>query len=150
MRNVLIALAVGVLTSACGGDDGHDDHVDATAGGNTADAAPADALRGNIETRSLEFRAGKFIEVQFATGEGDMSIIRLDGQGADVTWNVHGHADGETQTFDEGVAPTVDATFVAPSTDSFWFLIGNSSAETINIDIEIELFGDGVVEEWFL
>lgn len=140
------------VVAACGDDgDGHDhDHDDPA--GDMADAAPdtADAtMSGVIESRTLTFAPGKFIEVQFRTSQGDRTLLRVTAPDL-VTWNVHGHAGGGTETFDEGEENPVDAEFIAPSTDSFWFLIGNATSAEFEADIEIEFFGDGEIEDWFL
>lgn len=146
IRLTALMLVFGVL-SAC--DDGNSMAEAADANPSIADGASADALPARevvTDTRTLE--PGEIVEAILAGGPGDSAEIHLEAPVLELDWNIHGHADGSTQTIHEQLNQmTVDYTF-APTAEADWYLLlRNSGTETMDVQLRIGLYGE-ITWEW--
>lgn len=141
-------LLVSGLLGACGGDsDATADVPDADPSVFDASAADAAAARETItDTRSLE--PGELVEGILAGGPNDSAVIVLEAPEMELDWNIHGHANGSTQTiYEELNQISVDYTF-EPTAEADWFLLlRNSGSTAMDVSVRIELYG-GMTWEW--
>jgi hypothetical protein len=135
----LIVLA---LLAACGDD------APATVDAQMVDVPVGATPRETImEVKPLA--VNEIVEAILHGGPGDYAHITMMAGGSPIDWNLHGHANGETQVVTEQLkAPAVDYVFV-PSAEADWFLlIRNKGTTDINVDLKIELFGQITWSGW--
>lgn len=127
MFSLLLALA------ACGDDGGQA----------TPDApqAPVDAAPRQVVSETKQLLVGEIAEAILAGGPGDTAVLTLTAPGV-FDWNIHGHANGSTQTVAEELGVmTVSYTF-APTAQADWYLlIRNRNTSPMSVDVRVELFG---------
>ena len=144
MLSIRMALALAVLASACGGDD---DPVAIDADVNAPDAGP-DALPepAHVEEMTFNLLGGRFVEAELNAGPGDAVHVILSAPRAEMAWNIHGHANGETQIIiEEDDVMMVDYWFW-PDSQALWYVMpGHSGSGTLDIEVRLELYGDA---EW--
>lgn len=137
MKYLLFLLAV----AACG-DDGAPQLPDAAAAADanlSVDAAPP--RQTIMETQSLV--PTELVEGIMTGGPNDLALIHLEAPMSELDWNIHGHANGATQTvYEELNKMTVDYAFV-PGAQSDWFLLlRNSGPTNMDIKVTVKLYGN--------
>jgi hypothetical protein len=132
MTRLALGLASLVFSlAACG--EGGQDVADAPTGG-----TPREVITDN---RSLV--PGMFAEGTLTGGPGDYAVIKLSAPIAQIDWNIHGHANNQTQTvYEELDVMAVEYTFQPTSATDWYLLVRNSSNGNLGVDIRVELFGD--------
>lgn len=139
----LIILALTTVLAACGADAG------------TPDATPADtsvspdaAPRAQVsDTRTLQ--PGQLAEGTWNAGPADRVVIRLAAPTADMDWNIHGHANGGTQTVAEDYKQTSATYEFVPSAQAeWWLLLRNSGTAPLTITVSMDLYGDAAWNGW--
>jgi hypothetical protein len=92
---------------------------------------------------------GELVEGIMTGGPGDYAIINLHAPTADMDWNIHGHANGDTQIVAEAfrVTELVDYVFVPPAEAKWYLLVRNSGSTDLTVDLKVDLFGD-MTWEW--
>ncbi len=138
------AIVVVLFAMAACGDDRGTGVVDADP---TVDAAPDAAPRDVVmETRPLQ--PGEIIEGIMTSGPGDAAHIVLHGQFPDVSFNIHGHANGNTQVvYEEFDKMDVSYLFEPTSQAKWYLLIRNDGTVAMTVDVKVEIYGD-MVWEW--
>lgn len=126
-----------VLAVAACGDDGGAGVADAS-----VDAAPDAAPREIVmETRPLQ--PGEIIEGLMTSGPGDAAHILLHGQFPNVSFNIHGHANGSTQiVHEEFDKQDVDYLFEPTSQAKWYLLVRNDGTIAMDVDVKVEIYGD--------
>ena len=136
-------LALLLVLAACGDD------APATVDARMVDVPPNVPPRETItETKPLV--VNEIVEAILHGGNpGDYAHITMTAGGLPIDWNLHGHANGETQVVTEAFkVPSVDYVFV-PTAEADWFLlIRNKGTTDINVDLKIELFGQITWSGW--
>lgn len=123
-----------LLLTACG-DDGGTATPDAAPG---PDAAPRQIV---METQALV--PGELAEGIMTGGPGDRAVIHLEAPAAELDWNIHGHANGETQIIDEALNQRVVDYVFEPTADADWYLLlRNSGPTAMDVTVRVELYGD--------
>lgn len=135
----LLAALVAGAVAGCG-NDGGDVAIDAAPsdGAPLIDAAPRQII---METQSLA--PGELAEAIFTGGPSDRATIHLAAPVSELDWNIHGHANGATQTiYEELNRLTVDYVFTPSAQADWWLLLRNSGPTAMTIDIRVELYDD--------
>jgi len=136
------ALCALLLAAACGDD-----------GNATIDARPVDTPPGAVprETvmENVPLVVNEIVEAILVGGPNDYAHITMSAGGAPIDWNLHGHANGETQVVVEELrAAGVDYVFI-PSAQADWYLLIRNKGQTdINIALKIDLFVDMTWSGW--
>jgi hypothetical protein len=135
LRVSLFATLTVTLSAACGGEH---DHTHATPDADTAlpDAAPM------VEEFTVTLEPGQLIEGILAGGPEDRAVIEATASSPTLDWNIHGHADGSTQTVVEELdVQQVSFEFV-PSAQADWYLLLRAGgAEALDVTVRLELHG---------
>ena len=102
---------------------------------------PAGAVLRETITESVPLVVNEIVEAILVGGEGDYAHIKMSAAGAPIDWNLHGHANGETQVvFEELRVPAVDYVF-APAAQADWYLLLRNKGQTdITVQLEIDLY----------
>ena len=138
------ALVLVLLSTAACGDDGGTAVVDADP---TVDVAP-DAAPREVVMESRPLQPGELIEGITTSGPGDAGHILLHGQFPEVSFNIHGHANGGTQVvYEEFEKMDVDYLFKPTSQAKWYLLIRNDGTVAMNVDVKVEIYGD-MAWEW--
>ena len=120
-------------------------------GGGTAapDASLADAAPRQVVTATRQLLVGELAEAILDGGPGDVAMISLSAPVANLDWNIHGHANGSTQTVVEELGVmTVRYTF-APTAQADWYLLlRNKDAAPMSVEVELALYGDMQWSGW--
>jgi hypothetical protein len=142
IRASLVVILV-AASSACGDDRGTG-IVDADPTIDVApDAPPRDVV---MQTRGLQ--PGELIEGIMTSGPGDAAHIVLHGQVPEVSFNIHGHANGGTQVvYEEFEKMDVDYTFKPTSQAKWYLLIRNDASVAMDVDVKVEIYGE-MTWEW--
>lgn len=92
---------------------------------------------------------GELVEGIMTTGPGDYAIINLRSATPDMDWNIHGHANGNTQIVDQAfkVTELVDYVFLPPADAKWYLLVRNSGSTDITVDLKVDLYG-ATTWEW--
>ncbi len=142
LRPRLAALAL-VWVSVMGGC-GDDDSV-----GLPVDAAPSDgippidAAPREVVTATQSLLPGELVEGVMTGGPSDHAVIRLIAPVMELDWNIHGHANGATQTvFEQLNQLTVDYGFTPTAQSDWWLLLRNSGPASMDVQVRIELHGN--------
>lgn len=140
------ALALVLLVAACGGDD--DGGNTGPADANTIDV-PGDAMPREVVTENVPLVVNEIVEAIMVGGPGDYARITASADGAPIDWNIHGHANGETQVVSEGFkVPNVDYLFI-PSAQADWYLLLRNKGQTdITIKLKVELYNSITWSGW--
>lgn len=138
MRSALPMLAT-VLLAACGDDGGGggiDTPVDAPS--EVPDAAPRQVV---METKPI--LVGQIIEGKLIGGRTDSAKLTFTAPVAKLDWNVHGHANGGTQTLQEGFdVMSVSYTLMPPAQADWFLLLRNRDSAPLSVEVKIELYGN--------
>lgn len=143
MKVALVLLAL----AACGDDDPTSSYPDAAKAADanlSLDAAPA---RETI-TATLPLQPGELAEGIMHGGSADTALIHLSAPNTMMDWNIHSHATGHAVTvYEELGKMTVDYPFTPPGSGDWYLLVRNSSGQSVNISVEVKLYG-GMTWEW--
>lgn len=132
-----------LLAVGCG-DDG---------GGTTVDAqpvdVPADAMPRQVVMENVPLVVTEIVEAIMVGGPGDYARIQMTAGGAPIDWNIHGHANGDTQVVKEELGvPNIDYLFL-PTADADWYLLIRNKGQTdITVQLKIELYGEMTWSGW--
>jgi hypothetical protein len=140
MRDVgLLSVAMLAATLvACGGDDG-DSNPDAASPG-----TPREVI-----TESKELLVGEIAEAILTGGPDDRAVISVTAPAAKLDWNIHGHANDETTTIEEGFdVMSVHYTLEPPAQADWYLLLRNRDTAPMTVQIEIGLYGDMQWSGW--
>ncbi|MCP4449034.1 MAG: hypothetical protein GY811_27420 [Myxococcales bacterium] len=140
-------LALGGLLSACDGGSSIADAPDADM--SIVDAGVADATPPReVITETITLEPGEIVEAVLAGDADDSAQIHLEAPVMELDWNIHGHADGATQTIYEELNQTqVDYTFTPPAEADWYLLLRNSGPDDMQVEVEVELYGE-MTWEW--
>jgi hypothetical protein len=107
------------------------------------DASPPDAAPRETIMEGVLLTPGELTEGIMTGGNGDLAVIHLAAPAAEIDWNIHGHANGNTQViYEEYDKSTVDYT-LAPAAQADWYLlIRNSGPTDMTIQIKVGLYGN--------
>jgi hypothetical protein len=151
LRLASVAAALGF--AACGGDN---PSVDAApipapdADPSAPDAAKPDAgtPREVIMETTPTLVPGELVEGIMTGGPNDFAVIYLTSP-TEIDWNIHGHANGGTQTLvaEFNVMTVVDHKFVPTDQADWYLLIRNSGATAVAVDVRVELY-EGMSWQW--
>jgi hypothetical protein len=141
---IRIGLVLVLLSVTACGDDGGTGVVDADPNVDVApDAPPREVV---METRPLQ--PGEFIEGIMTSGPGDAAHILLHGQFPTVSFNIHGHANGNTQVvYEEFDKQDVDYLFKPPSQSKWYLLVRNDGNVAMEVEVKVEIYGE-MIWEW--
>jgi hypothetical protein len=132
-------LVAGAL-AACG-DDGPPVAPDAYVP--DADPSVPDAMPREVITATQPLVPGELVEGIMTGGPDDHAVIHLMAPVAELDWNIHGHAGGETQVvYEELNVLGADYVFVPSAETDWWLLIRNSGPTNMDVEIRVELHGD--------
>ncbi|MDX2091206.1 MAG: hypothetical protein SFX73_25330 [Kofleriaceae bacterium] len=133
-------LALFVLLGACGDDGSAAPDADLT--------ADAEAPRQSVAEDKL-LLVGEIAEATLTGGPGDRAIITLTAPEAALDWNIHGHANGGSQTVKEELR-VMSATYTfSPTAQADWsLLVRNQSTQPMTINIKVDLFHDMSWSGW--
>ncbi|HVK82470.1 MAG TPA: hypothetical protein VM513_00115 [Kofleriaceae bacterium] len=92
---------------------------------------------------------GEIVEGIMTGGPGDYAVINLHAPTPDMDWNIHGHANNDTQIVDQAfkVTDLVDYVFLPPAEAKWYLLVRNSGATDLTVDLKVDLFGE-MTWEW--
>jgi hypothetical protein len=136
------ALLVAGLLAACGDDGGGG--IDAS----TTMLPPGVTLRDTI-MEDVPLQVNEIVEAILVGGPGDAARITMSAGGAPIDWNMHGHANGETQVVTEEFAATnIEYVFVPPAQADWYVLIRNKGQTNISVQLTIELYDDITWSGW--
>ncbi len=142
-RLLLAAALALVPIGGCGGaGDDAPDQPDARA---TPDADPTvpDAAPREVITGGQLLQPGELVEGVMSGGPDDHAVIYLMAPTATMDWNIHGHADGGTQTLVEVFdVDVVEHVFVPTAEADWWLLIRNGGIVDMEVQVRVELHGD--------
>ena len=111
--------------------------------GDTVDAAPRDVIM-----MTVPLVPGQLAEGIMTGGPDDLAIIHLEAPVAELDWNIHGHAGGDTQTvYEELNRMTADYVFRPASQTDWWLLLRNSGPAAMDVTLRVELYG-GMQWRW--
>lgn len=86
---------------------------------------------------------GELVEASLNGGPADGATIRMTAPVAEIEWNLHGHADGETQlVHEEQGVMAVDYAFVPTAPAEWSLLLRNGAPAPLTVQIEVDLYGD--------
>jgi predicted small lipoprotein YifL len=137
---IVLPLLVAGALAACG-----DDGPDATPDAYVPDADPSvpDAAPREVITATQPLLPGELVEGIMTGGADDHAVIHLTAPVAELDWNIHGHADGGTQTvYEELNVLGADYVFVPSAEADWWLLIRNSGPTSMDVEVRVELHGD--------
>lgn len=138
MRDAWMLCAL--MLVACGGDDGS----------TLADGAPPGTPR-EVITESKQLLVGEIAETILVGGPDDRAVISVTAPAAKLDWNIHGHANGETTTVEEGFdVMSVHYTLTPPAQADWFLLLRNRDTAPMTVQIEIGLYGDMQWSGWQL
>lgn len=121
-----------LAVAACGGG-----------GSSTPDAAAVDATPRQVVMDSRQLLVGEIAEATLAGGAGDTAVITLTAPNATLDWNIHGHANGGTQTVMEELGVmNVSYTFRPTAQADWYLLLRNKDPMPMTVEVKIELYGD--------
>ena len=134
------ALSLALLVTGCGGDDAATS-IDAGTG---VDAGPRQVVS---DTRTLG--VGEIAEAVLVGGPPDRARIRLTAPVAELDWNIHGHANGSTQTVKEELGIMSTSYTFEPTAQAEWFLLlRNKATAPMTVTVTIDLYGDMAWSGW--
>jgi hypothetical protein len=135
LRTILLGLLV---TAAC--SDG---------GSSTPDASAVDALPKQTVTEDKALLVGEIGEAILTGGPGDRAVITLTAPVAKLDWNIHGHANGQTQTVKEELGIMSSTYVFEPTAQAEWYLlIRNQHTMPMTVNVTIDLYGDFEWSGW--
>ena len=103
---------------------------------------------GQIVTAPKTLLVGEIAEGVLAGGAGDRALITVATAPA-FDWNIHGHANGSTQTVQEGFDVTSVTYEFAPTATADWYLLlRNTQTTALTLDVKLELFGTMTWSGW--
>lgn len=125
------------LLAACGGDD------DPLIPDADLTIPPPDAgIPREVITDSVVLVPGELAEAIMHGTPDDFAVIHLEAPSADLDWNIHGHANGQTQTvYEELDVMTVDYRFTPSAEEDWWLLLRNSGSVQLEVQLRVELHG---------
>jgi hypothetical protein len=131
-------LMLTLLLGACGDNLGA---PDAALG--PGDASATDATPRQVVMDPHTLVPGEFIEGVMTGGPGDTVGIRLTAPVAKMAWNIHGHANGETQVVHEEFDQMTAEYVFQPTAQADWYLlVRNDNSTDMTVQIEVALYGD--------
>lgn len=140
---IRLALFASLALAACDGTPATPDATPADASV-TPDAAPRATV---TDTRTLQ--PGQLAEGTWNAGPGDRVVIHLATATADLDWNIHGHANGGTQTVAEDYRQSAATYEFDPTAQAeWWLLLRNSGTAPITVDVRMELYGEAAWNGW--
>lgn len=155
-----IALSFAVACQGSVPDEGGDDDdsaADAAPPAADADPDAPDASPGQPdatppdlrEQHDFTFANGKFAEPTLSLQSGTRLVMTIAASPGPAFYNIHAHSGGMTTTFVEDEGTDVVYAFEAPSSGSYWVLLGNTSNDgTIDVSLTLDFYGEGSVENW--
>jgi hypothetical protein len=136
------ALVVVAVLAACG-DDGGSGAVDA------AVDVPPGAVPREVIMEDVPLVVDEVVEAILVGGPEDYARITATVPIPSFDWNIHGHANGETQIVGEAFkVTTMDYVFVPPAQADWYLLLRNKGQTDNTIELKIELFGDMTWSGW--
>ena len=115
----------------------------------TADAAVVDAMPRQTVNESKELLVGEIAEAIFTGGAGDRAVLTLMAPEAKLDWNIHGHANGSTQTVKEELGIMSTSYTFEPTAQAEWFLLlRNKATAPMTVTVTIDLYGDMAWSGW--
>lgn len=100
-----------------------------------------DAGARAVVNDTKQLLVGEIAEGILTGGPGDVAVISIEG--ATLDWNLHGHADGSTQTIMEELGVTsVHYTFTPAAQAAWYLLLRNREPAPVTVQVEIALHGD--------
>jgi len=137
MRSAAILLALALV--GCGDDaPGAPDAYVPDADPSVPDAAPREVI-----TATQPLVPGELVEGIMTGGPDDHAVIHLSAPVMEMDWNIHGHADGETQVVHEELnVLEADYVFTPSAEADWWLLVRNSGPAAMDVEIRVELHGD--------
>lgn len=82
------------------------------------------------------------------SGPGDAAHIVLHGQFPEVSFNIHGHANGGTQVvYEEFEKMDVSYVFKPTSQAKWYLLVRNDGTVAMDVDVTVEIHGE-MMWEW--
>ena len=131
----IIATSV-LLVAACGGGSGEPDARP------DADLTQVDAAPREVIMASQPLVPGELVEGIMTGGPDDRASIHLTAPTANLSWNIHGHEGGETQTiYEEFFVMSADYLFVPTSQTDWWLLLRNQGPTDMTVELRVELHG---------
>lgn len=104
----------------------------------TIDAAPAREIVMAVQP----LQATELVEGVMHGGPGDTAVLHLEALQASLDWNIHGHANGGTQTVVEELGKTtVDYTYTPGATADWFLLLRNSGSTNMDVKVTVRLYG---------
>lgn len=104
--------------------------------------ADIDAPPRQIITETVPLVPGELAEAILTGGPADLAIIHLEAPVAELDWNLHGHAGGDTQTvYEELNRMTADYVFRPTAQADWWLLLRNSGPTAMDVAVRVELYG---------
>lgn len=136
VRSLLI-----LFVAACGDSSG--------AGQPDAAPLPEDAVPRQVVMESKMLVAGQIAEATLDGGPGDTAVISLVAASPTLDWNLHGHANGSSQTIAEELGVMTASYTFAPTAQADWsLLLRNRGTAPMTVDVTIELHGDMQWSGW--
>lgn len=133
------SLAILAVLAACGD------------GGSSSppDAPPDGQVPRETVTDQKSMLVGEILEATLTGGPGDRAVITLTAPVPKLDWNIHGHANGGTQTVKEELGIMTSTYEFSPAAEAEWFLlVRNKDTAPMTIDVKIDLYGDIVWSGW--
>lgn len=138
-----LAILLGLAAAACGDDASTQLDAPVAIDAPVIDATP---IRTIMESQSLV--PGELVEAILTGGPGDYAGIHLEAPTPTLDWNIHGHANGGTQTIHEALDQmTVDYAFVPTAHADWYVLIRNGGGTDMTVQVKFELYG-GMEFRW--
>jgi hypothetical protein len=136
------ALALAIVLAACGGgDDPPTGNIDAM--------VDPDAMPRQIIMENVPLVVNEVVEAVLVGGPGDYARITASVPAGNFDWNIHGHANNDTQIIDEAFkVQTMDKVFAIPAQASWWLLLRNKSGVDVTIQLKVELYNDTTWSGW--
>ena len=134
------ALGLCLVLAACGDEPAKLPDAAVAADANLSiDAAPAREIVMTLQP----LQATELVEGIMHGGPTDTALIHLEAPTSTLDWNIHGHANGGTQTiYEELKRMTVDYVYT-PSAAADWFLLlRNGGPTNMDVKVTVRLYGD--------
>jgi hypothetical protein len=134
------ALGLCLVIAACGGSSSQPVDAPPAADANLAiDAAPAREIVMTMQP----LQATELVEGIMHGGPSDTALIHLEAPTATLDWNIHGHANGGTQTvYEELKRMTVDYVYTPSSAADWFLLLRNSGLTNMDVQVTVRLYGN--------
>jgi hypothetical protein len=130
-------LALLVLLGACSDEGGDPVTPD-------ADVAPRESV-----TEDKLLLVGEIAEATLTGGPGDRAVITLAAPNPALDWNIHGHANGSSQTVKEELRVMTATYSFSPTAQADWsLLLRNQDTAPMMIGVKIDLYGEMAWSGW--